>query len=285
MVNKNEVATLLREVIDGGETIFDFKEVDGVRRIEVARQMLPSVIQTEEIPIARADARAHEFHDIESFADYCNRNCNATQSIALADCEEMQIQTVLDESIERGRETISFHAKTHPLFKCWNDLIHSGAVSVQDFAKFVQQNRRTIAAPDGRECAMMFSQIKLSKTITVQRGTGRKSLNGVMIQTEIAGQKQDMQVDLPEELELCVPVFIGTDPVRIVIDVMVTERRESEVVVIVTCADLQAIKIAAFESFVATFRSRSKTLIGLGRIESTEWEHVPQMRFREREQD
>lgn len=270
------VSELLRRVEGEQETVFDIAEKDGVRRIEVVRRKALPETRKEDLPLARAQARSHVFHDINAFAAYCERECNDDSSVGLADVETETITVVLDESLIAGRESVTFAAKIHPLFKPWLNLLGT-AIPVIDFSIFAQKNRRSIKKPDGREVALIFSQIKLAKAVEINRGVGKRALNGVMVHTEIAGSKQDALLELPEEIHLHCPVYLGSAPQDIILDVLVTEGRNEDVVVYLTSPEIEAVRVEAFEGFVKFLQESSNgAVIGLGKIEHKKWETVPQ---------
>ncbi|XZE18784.1 DUF2303 family protein [Pirellulaceae bacterium SH449] len=276
MMETELVSKLLRRVSSEQETVFDISEKNGVRRVEVVRRKALPETRREDLPLARAQARAHVFHDIDTFSDYCCRECEDGESVGLADVDSETITVVLDESKDRGRESVSFAAKIHPLFKPWLDLLGK-PIPVIDFSIFAQKYRRSIKKPDGREVALMFSQIKLAKAVEINRGVGKRALNGIMVHTEISGSKQDALLELPEEIHLHCPVYIGAEPQDIVLDVLVTEGREDQVVVYLTSPEIEAVRIKAFESFVEYLQGNCEhIIIGLGKIESKKWETVPQ---------
>jgi hypothetical protein len=273
------IGDLLRKVSDGHETVFDLsEEADGGTRISIERRQLQPerIVIDEDLPLARDPARAHVFHDIAALGEYCNRWAIDKQSLALACYDSQIISVILDESLASGRETVTFQAKIHPLFAPWAAMLDRPQ-DVIDFSVFAQKYRRSIVKPDGREVALLFSQIKMSKTVEVFRGKGVKSLNGVMVHIEIGGVKQDNILELPEEIEIECPIFIGADPVRIILDVLVTDRDE-EVVVYLTSPDLAEAKVKSFESFVAKLKEAAPCLlVGLGTVAHRPWVTIPQI--------
>jgi hypothetical protein len=274
-VNEN-VGTIIREIPPGQETILDLLDEGGesVRRIEVShRQLQPEPpVQLAEAAIARAKARNHVFHDIESFTKYLGREEYSGESLALADVYSRKIVCVLSEADPEDRETVAFVATDHPLFKPWQGILNK-AIDATEFAVFCQKYRRTIKRPDGRELALLFSQIRMAKTVTVAQGVGKKSLNGVMIEVDIGGNKQGHVVDLPESITVECPLFIGSESLEIDIDLLVDEKQD-RVIVYATAPDIEAKQVEAFESLVQVV-SQSGVLVGLGVIQHREWETVP----------
>lgn len=274
--NKDELDVLLRTAPDGMETAFDLAELaDGTKRVEITRRKALAEIRKEDLPIARDPARAYVFHTLESFAAFCNRECACDDSVILADVDKQTITAVIDDSLDAGREYATFEAKIHPLFAPWLKLLNK-ATPVLEFALFCQQYRRAIAKPDGRELAMMFSQIRMSKNVEINKGIGTKAINGVMVSVEISGAKKDTAVELPEDITIHCPLFVGSDPQSIELDLLVTEGRDG-VVVFLTSPVLEERRIQAFEAMAARLVELSPSLlIGLGRAETKPWVTVPQ---------
>jgi hypothetical protein len=256
-------------------TVFDLLAEGGesVKTIEVKRRTLQPEPPSEK-ELARARARNHQFHSAKEFAEYISREAeDEEKAVVLGDVDSKIVVCVLDEGDVTDRETISFIAKQHPLFDEWEKLLKAEEHDVLDFAKFCQKNRRTIMKPDGRELALLFSQVTMAKTVTVNRGVGKKALNGFMVQTEIGGKKQDEVVELPDSITIKCPLFIGCEPIEIDIDLLVDGSGES-VSVIATAPDLMAKRIEAFEQLIAIIREQSGLLVGLGKIAHREWELV-----------
>lgn len=260
---------LLRTVQAGRETVFDFLDEDDepIRRIEIARRDLQPEILPEP-PIARAEARNHVFHDLEAFCEYVTRESDA-HCLVLADVNSREIVAVLNETQETDRESVTLKAVEHPLFAPWSQLLDT-PISVVGFALFCMKHRRAVVDPDGRELAMTFSQVKMSKAITLQTGVGKKSINGVMVDVEIAGERKGVAVELPETITIEVPLFVGTAPQQIELDLLVTNKGD-DVVAFLTAADVERQRIAAFEEMVSTIKATTGRLVGLGCVQHREW--------------
>lgn len=271
----NSLEALITVAPEGLATVFDLMDEGGesVKKIAIERRALQPEPPKEK-ELARAKARSHQFHDAKAFAEYIAREADDEgATIVLGDVDSKIVICVLDEGDETDRETIAFLAKQHSLFDEWDKLLKEEEHDVLDFAKFCQKNRRTIVKPDGRELAMLFSQVTMAKTITVNRGVGKKALNGFMVQTEIGGKKQDEVVELPDSITIKCPLFIGCEPIEIDIDLLVDGSGDS-VSVIATAPDLLAKRIEAFEQLIETIRDASGLLVGLGKISHRDWELV-----------
>lgn len=275
------VESLIRVVPEGQETVFDLLGEGGqsVKTIEVRRRQLQpeSPLPTREPLIARAEARDHLFHDLATFAAYIKREAEMAESlenaIVLADVEAREIVCVVDESSESDREQFAFVATEHPLFKPWSAILNK-PIPALEFALHCQRLRRTIVEPDGRELALLFSQIRMAKSITVAQGVGKKAINGVMVELDIAGTKQGQLVELPDSITIETPLFIGSEAIAIEIDLLVAEKNDS-VLVYATAPDVEAKQIEAFESIVGQIREQSGLLVGLGHVQHRDWNIVP----------
>lgn len=268
---------MIRKVAEGQETAFNLvTDLDGGRKLVVERRkLMPELPQQLPVPdVARAKARSHVFYDVGAFGLYLNRCGTIDQTLILADVAKQTIVAVLDESAETDRETVSLKTVQHPLFTPWANLLNK-AIKVVEFSLFIMQNRRAVLVPDGRELAMVFQQIKMSKAVTVQTGIGKKALNGVMVDMEIAGEKRGSLVELPDSIEILVPLFVGTKPQRVIIDLLVTANSTDEVVVYCTASDVEAAKIIAFEEMIDDIRNDTSMLIGFGEVSHREWDTVP----------
>ncbi|MCC7334411.1 MAG: hypothetical protein IT422_04925 [Pirellulaceae bacterium] len=267
---------LLRNVPEGNETVFDLLDQGGasVKTIEVKRRKLQPEppIPPVEAELARAQARSHIFNDIGTFAGYLKREASPSGATILADVSSRLITAVLDENDDTDNEQVTMRAIEHPLFSPWGSLLER-AVGVIEFSLFCMKYRRAIIEPEGRELALTFSQVKMSKAVSVHSGVGKKSLNGVLVDIEIAGERKGMVVELPETIIIDVPLFVGSPSQRIEIDLLVTNKGD-DVVVYCTAADVEAQRIFAFEQMVSDLAVATGMLVGLGSISHRGWNTV-----------
>lgn len=263
-----EVSELLRKVTSGNETVLD---VDGHGGMEVRSRVLqPEVPEyMPEPPIARADARNHVFHDVGAFCEYLQVEGSKDGTLVLADAKARTVTAILDENDESDREIVTLHAIEHPLFTPWGNLLDR-PVPVLEFAMHAMKHRRAVIEPDGKELALTFSQLKMSKSITIATGVGKRSLNGVMVEMNIGGEVRGQAVELPEAITIACPLFIGTAPQNIAIDLLVTDQND-KIVVVAVAPDVEAQRIDAFENFVATIREQTGYLVGLGEARHRGW--------------
>ncbi len=263
------LANLIRSAFPGRETVFQLVDsLDGEagRKLTIEHRELPEVLP-DEPELARPQARAHVFHSIETFIGYLGE-----KSLALADVDSQMIGAVLDESRETDHELVAFAAKIHPKFAPWHGLLNK-ATPVMAFAVHCMTHRRTVSSPDGLELAQTMSQIKASKAITHYTGVGKKSLNGVMVDLEIAGEKRGQLVELPEVITLTTPIYIDTAPVEVQIDLLITEVKD-EIVVFCTSTQYEEARIAAFQQFVERVQGGIEGRCGFGKIGHRDWRIV-----------
>jgi hypothetical protein len=277
----DSVATLLRRATEGSETVFDIKEEDGIRRVEIIRREaapeLPE-LRREPLPLDRPQRRNHIFHDHLSFAAYVAREAKGEDSLILADASSEVIRAVLRESYTEQPEFVLMKPTIHPMFEPWLAILDK-RIPVLQFGLFCARNRSTIVEPPGRQVALTFQQIKMAKTIEVNRGVGAKALNGIVIQTDIGGKSTSDLVEIPESIKIECPVYIGSYALEIVLDVLITGE-DDEVVVYVTCPLLAARRNEAFESFVLGIREALGPgyIVGLGSVKHAAWDTIDQPR-------
>lgn len=270
-VNDDEmsVAGLLRDVTKGRETVLDVVQDGDEQKVTFGhRDLLP-----EENKKARARARNHEFHSLAAFVTYLGREANRESAVVLADVNAALMTAALNEAEERDRESVSFAAKMHPLFEPWAKLI-GAAPTVTEFALFVMQNRNAVLDPDGRELALMFSQVKAAKSITKHVGVGPKTLNGVMVEMQIGTERNEVPIELPERITISAPLFLDTDPVDIHLDLLVTEAKNGDIVVFVTAPELEEQTFKVFQHMVDKVATDTELIVGLGRVQERDWRLV-----------
>ncbi len=280
---------------NGTETVNDFLDSlqDGNEHlVEVARKMTEGedgktkenitfalqkrVLQPEPPkPPVRAESprRAHEFYSAESFVEYLKEN-KTTKTVVLANVDESKITAVLDEAAKTGFETIVFRPQIHPLFAPWHRLL-SDPVPVQGFALFLLQNKRTIAAPPPEELTLLFSQIRASQKITMHKGVGKHSLNGLTCEINIVGKAENQEVEIPDLIELFVPLYIDTPSLTVEIDVLVTAT-DTDVFVSCSSSDLKVKTVDAFEGMLRQVREIEGIVIGFGSVETEPWQYLRQ---------
>lgn len=274
MEKPEELRSFLRGVAQGDENVIDVMRdlsadgevVPGERRVVLTRR--PATPERMETP-----PRAHQFHEVEGFAAYLAQYAGA-HTVILADLESQRISAVLDETQASGVETVFLVPQTHPLFEPWDELLGMEPVEVMAFAEFVMRNRRAVVEPNGRDLAMLFSQIHASSRTTMQRGQGKTALNGVMVETVIQGQSHNEVVELPDEITLELPIYVtDASPRRVVVDLLVCERG-GKITVSSSAAGLADLRVRAFLEMLEPLRELDGPVVSLGSARHVSWEYV-----------
>jgi hypothetical protein len=274
-----ELGQLIRQAKAGHETILDIARdtlPDGQKKISLAIGNRKLNNEQPPDPVkAPSPRRAHTFHDVLGFADYINKYGSET-TVVLADPEQEIMQAVINEKADRGFEVLTFKPLSHPLFEPWEQLLENAAPSpIRAFVDFVARNRRTIIEPDGRELLLLMSQIRVSRKVEIAQGEKTHSINGVMVESNVQGTNAKNElVELPEVIQVRVPIYAATDPRVFEVDVTVIGTEDRGAMVRVVAGDLINAKTALFEGFIGEVRELTKDTkitLGLGKVAHAEW--------------
>lgn len=269
------ISEFLRGIGNGRETVFDLsKQMEDGKEATVIklsyRELSPEV---RPAPIrSESPSRNHEFHDCDTFIKWLILN-GTPSSVVLGNVGKLAFHCVVDESQREGFEMVSFVPQIHPLWKPWEELVVGRAMEVLAFARFAMERRRQVVEPDGRELALMFSQLTADSKITVNRGQGNRAINGVMVETTIQGVRKDFPVELPEMIRVRVPLFIGLPPADIEIDLLVHSPDTKSIVVFCSAAALMETKIQCFLQFADKISESCQGVVGLGSVETSAWDY------------
>jgi hypothetical protein len=288
------LSEFLRKVVQGEENVLEVSEEvlgpdegdpgSGPKRsVTVALQnrlLQPEPIRAPERK--ESPARAHVFNEVDGFCAYINRY-GGKNTVVLGYVTGEVIRAVLDDTSALGREIVNLSPDIHPLLEPWEKGLGRD-IPVREFAEFIILNRRQITDPEPKSLAMILSQIRLSKEIEVQSGRGLTAVNGVMIKSRIQGIDQSDWLELPETICIVVPIFVGTPPVRMEIDLMICEV-DGEVIVRMASSDLKTKELEAFEAMVQDVKSKwiptaGAAVMGLGSVSYTEWQYLDQVNRR-----
>jgi len=273
------IEDFIRDVRKGQENVLDLvRQVgqDGTEHIVVGLQNRELQPEQPKAPIREeTPARCHQFHDIDAMTSYLEQY-GTEHTVVLADVKAGAFSAVIDESQENGIEVIGCKPLIHPLFEPWDGMFDS-TVPVLEFAKFIMQHRRAVTHPDGRELALMFSQITAKSNVTLNRGSGSKSINGVMVEVKIEGSSTTRTEphELPDSITIEVPIYVNQIAQRIELDLMVSMDGNNEVVVYVSASGLLEAKVRSMLDMLTTLRSALDVgTIGLGTVKHIEWDYL-----------
>ena len=280
------LADVIREVLPEHETAFAVvAELDkdgkpaGRRLVIEQRRLQPEA--PKHPARAESPARAHEFADVEGFAAYL-ATYGSEHLLVLADPEMGRFAAVLDETAPKGFEVVTCRPAIHPVVKSLIDLRSRvapggplGQVTLENLVRWVVANRAKI--DDGRDLALQLSQVTARSEVTLQRGRGNRAINGLVVQTTISGEKTSVSVDIPDEITLRTPLFLGPawPETELAISVLLAVAG-NEIVAQVDILDYAEKAQAAFLESVQGLARRlgAKAVVGLGSVETAEWRYL-----------
>jgi energy-converting hydrogenase Eha subunit C len=234
-------------------------------------------ITTTQVAPLRAESprRGHRFFEIETFGAYLKvYGCAGT--VLFANPASGVIEAVLDDTAKGGFEVCTFTPMPHPSWLPWEALLSKGVLPLAGFADFVQDNRRAIIEPLGRELAMMLSQVKACEKVEIYLGRGRDTMNGMIVTSKIQGQSKDEAIDLPEMLTISLPLFVKSNPIDIEVDIMLAVVNGG-VVVRVSSSDVLDAKVAMFARFFDTLKpiaDETHMTLTMGQAQHNAWQYV-----------
>lgn len=278
-----EIRDVIRRIAEGDETTFDLvKAMSGDKATSTIVIRRRKLEPERPAPPRRAEspARNHEFYSIEGFIAYlkrCAKEGHDAGMLILGDMATGEIAAVLDDDAEKGREYIDFKPSIHPLFAPWYAAIGE-RMPIAEFAELVMSNRRTV--DNGRDIALIFSQIRASKNVVIQSGSGAKSINGVVCEMQIEGQASDHKyIDLPDTITITAPIYLATDPLKIEIDLTIVAGTGDHILVAITAAQLLEAKVKATESMFDILKDAAtgdfpNAVISFGAPGEKAWDYI-----------
>lgn len=271
-----EVANFLDRVTkDERTTLKVLEKVDGMpgKLFSVEQRSLQPEAPAAPLRV-ESPKRMHIFYQVDGFRDYLLKYGSDKNVVVFADPQAGGMVAVLDESAKTGFELIRFTPQVHPLFVPWLKFIGM-RVKLESFVQHLLQNRRCVQ--DGPELAIAFSQVKASTSVELQRGRGKSSLNGLLVATTIQGVAKNEIVELPDELRITLPLYVGTKPREFILDLTLeTVNDGKEVTAALSSVDLDEARVQAFEDFFAALgalKEKGATLT-MGAPLHEEWEYL-----------
>lgn len=274
------IDTLLTRILEGHKTILDVAEVDGEKRVEFSLQRLPAPVPTTP-PRQESSARQHVFFEAASFAAYLLRYGTAADTTCYFDPQAEQAWAVLQERAHGGYEVLSFRPQVHPLWKPWSDLVARGRVTLEAFRDFVNQHRRAVRVPEGKALALMLAQIRAAVEVTIHDGRGRNALNGIVIRSNVQGTDTKELIDLPEEIVLEVPLYVGEPVQRVEMDLVLDASSSGEVTVQIAAGGVQEARVFAFDRMMGTVREalrQIEAVVAYGQPKHVAWAYLPEVK-------
>lgn len=234
--------------------------------------------------------RVHEFFDVGGFIGYLAKYGGAT-TVVLADHQAELISAIIDNAASRGFEVIVFRPQVHPVFQPWKELVEDGEdyIPLRQMADFLGENRRAIIGAggasnedDAKTLLHSLRQIKVSRKVDMMQGTGNNSINGIMIELNIAGKASENPVTLPETIVVEAPLYVSRPERQFTFDLTLNASEAAGVVAKLSPGDLLAQRAEEFEQIVAEIAAdpRLATLaaaglvLGLGRPQTADWNYL-----------
>jgi len=281
-----KVGRLLRDIQPGMETILDLVDdlADGKKITVIQREVNPE--PPVERQVARRPKRNFTFHDMSGFMEYIQKN-STDNSIVLADAMQHSAVFVYDERSENDYEIATFRPCLHPLLIKWMGL----KMPAKDFALFVMENRSSIVGgmigetTDGtdteemitaRQIAMLFRQVRTSKSVTIESGVGPKTINGVMVEVKIGASTDIHQIamELPDRIKIRVPMFVhSSDEIEFDFDLLVFNNSDDRPYVSATNSEIQTAIAKQFASDIERLEGVIP-VVALGTYETAPWKLV-----------
>lgn len=273
---------LLENVQLRKRTVLDISGEGPNRKVEFTlKEELPP--EPREPRKAESPKRAHEFHDAASLGDYLKKY-GGEDTVVFADVAKEEISAVLNEKADRGFELLTMKPVVHPLWAPWAAIVGK-RLPVLEFAKHVLEHRRSIQKPDGRLVAHDFSQVRAAIKTEVFEGRGPTALNGIVVHTEIKGNTQQKTVELPDEITVRVPIYVGTDAQDVVLDLCVEAQPGTSTVTVLASAGFVAqARVNAFEDMIETLEAAVQekgAVLTLGRPQHKAWRYLDPVPGRE----
>lgn len=180
---------------------------------------------------------------------------------------------ILDETATTGFEVIRLDPMLHPLFQPWHAAI-GRVMKVSSFVEFLRINRKSIIEPDGKSLVMMLSQLKIAKNYEIYDGSGKESVNGVVVRLNIGGKEQSNLVSIPETIRISVPLFVDSKAKDIEIDLTLGHNEQDGAVVKVSSADVLVQLVAEFTEMLTQidFDLGNTATIAMGSPSHANWE-------------
>lgn len=284
--NGTVLEDFLRNVQKGQENVIDISKAvlpDGKDAVVVclgSRTLQPKPPK----PPLRAESprRSHLFHAMEGFCAYL-KDVKTEHTIVFADVAAGEFSAVIDDRAEKGFEVVYMIPQVHPLWGPWKRII-GRSQNVKDFAKVLLENRRQLVGERAKELIADFSQVRAASEVTLETGTGKDCVNGLLIRTKIQGARNadSDTFDLPDSFIVQAPLFVGLEPQDIEIDIMLEPADPagvSGVVATLTSADATTKAIEAFETMCQQVKAEVEgVVIAMGKPEHESWAYLPERR-------
>jgi hypothetical protein len=226
----------------GVQTALAVLEDNDTKKLVIERKR-PEMIRSETQP------RAHQFFAVDGFIEYVKLNGKDKKTVVFADHANSRMYAVLDDQAPKGAERIALQPQIHPRWEPWRNWLDRTR-ELDQFVDFLRQNRRTLTGDAGRDLTMALSQVKASTEVELNRGRGKKALNGLIVRTKITGGGANAEnVELPDTITINTPIFVDTPPIGIELDLILEATNGGKTITAaLASADIRDAEIAGFDA-------------------------------------
>lgn len=275
--SQREIEDLLCTVPVGRERVIDLSREllpEGITKVQLVVGERELLREQPPAPIREASPRRdHVFHDVKGFGEYIAKY-GGKDTCVFVDVPNQNITAVLNEVAADGFEHVALTPVPHPSMLPWLNAFDK-RFELKTALDLFRQNRRVIIDPPGRELLLLLSQVRASSEVTIHAGSGKSCLNGLLVKTQIQGQKHDEVIEIPDTLELVTPLYVSLPPQKVEVDLLVEANADHKITVVMTCANYVQAKVAAFEGMVAELKAMDteEMIFSYGKPSWTSWRY------------
>lgn len=293
------VKDVLRNIPTGNETVFDLaRETGEDGKPQAVLKVIQRRVNPEPPPMpvkAPSPRRQHEFYATTGLIGYLAKYGNGN-TVVLADPETETVTAIMDNAAADGFEIVTFKPQVHPVFAPWKKMVEgddedNGAeyLPIRQMVDFLSENRRAIIGAGGAKLdseaqALLqgLRQLKVCRKVEMMQGVGNQSINGIMVELNIAGKVAENKIDLPETIVVEAPLYVGRAERQFVFDLTLNASEQTGVVARLSPGDLLAQRAEEFDLIVAEITASDRLaklveagmVIGLGRPNTQEWAYL-----------
>ena len=247
------------------------KQVLDAGQEKVTVELLRSKVMPERM---ESPPRKHRFDEVAAFVEYIKVN-KTDNTVIMADLKAGVFAAVLDDKAARGFEIIRMEPQKSPAFELLEQMLNQ-EMPVRAFARYAMRSRKVLGADEeaGRQFAMLMQQITIASKVTACQGTGRKSVNGLMCTTEVKSGEGINQVELPDEIEANVPIFVKRPIVKFGIDLTIMASQDVAHII----ADAPELDVVKYEEMRKMLSEISGEIgggakVGIGVLNYAQWQY------------
>lgn len=269
-MDDNEVKEAIRSVKPGCENVIDIaKELlgDGEGKVTMVLKNQKTMPERME-----SKARHHTFHDAAGFIAYLKKNVT-TDTVVLANINGPRVYAILDDKAANGFETVELDPPEHPRFTLLREGLLSGAMGVEGFAKGILRNRAVIQPTSSlsvRDLSLAMQQITIAESTTQKIGVGKVAENGLMCKTTVSGQLAESQVQIPDSIEVKLPIYLNTAEKQFGLDITVLTQR-GVVAIVCDSPELDLKKFETFEEILTPIKAMGDVIVTYGQPGHDSW--------------